>query len=115
MLKKITRLLVVVGVSSIGVLAQTGQDEAEVRRRIIGTWKLVFEEDTLKDGSKTHEFGSNGKGFLMYSADGHMCAVEMNPDRPKWRNPEMPTQGEKASAFDASYGYCGPYEIDTKH
>ena len=63
MLKKITRLLVVVGVFSIGVLAQTGQDEAEVRRKIIGTWKLVFEEDTLKDGTKTHEFGSNGKGF----------------------------------------------------
>ena len=51
----------------------------------------------------------------MYSADGHMCAVLMNPDRPKWRNALKPTQEEKASAFDGSYGYCGPYEIDTKH
>jgi Lipocalin-like domain len=50
----------------------------------------------------------------MYSADGQMCGVEMNPDRPKWRNSEEPTQEEKASAFDGSYGYCGPYEIDTK-
>ena len=115
MTKKITRLLVVVGVLSIGVLAQTGQDEAEVRRRIVGTWKLVFEEDTLKDGRKTHEFGPNGKGFLMYSADGHMCAVEMNPNRPKWKNPAKPTRQEKAEAFDGSYGYCGPYEIDSKH
>ena len=45
-----------------------------VRRKIVGTWKLVLEESTLKDGSKTHDFGPNGKGFLMYSADGHMCA-----------------------------------------
>jgi hypothetical protein len=51
----------------------------------------------------------------MYSADGHMCAVEMNPNRPKWKNPTNPTRQEKAEAFDGSYGYCGPYEIDTKH
>ena len=44
-----------------------------------------------------------------------MCAVEMNPDRPKWKNPANPTQQEKAEAFDGSYGYCGPYEIDTKY
>ena len=30
-------------------------------------------------------------------------------------HPENPTQEEKASAFDGSYAYCGPYEIDTKH
>jgi Lipocalin-like domain len=115
MAKKIIGLLLVVGALSITLLGQNDQDKAEVRRKIVGTWKLVLEENTLKDGSKTHDFGLNGKGFLMYSADGHMCAVEMNPDRPKWRNPEEPTLAEKASAFDGSYGYCGPYEIDTKH
>jgi len=113
-MKKITRLLLAVVALGIGVLAQAGQDEAEIRRKIVGTWKLVFEENTLKDGSKTHEYGPNGKGFLMYSADGHMCAVEMNPNPPKWRNPVRPTQQEKAEAFDGSYGYCGPYEIDMK-
>jgi Lipocalin-like domain len=115
MMKKISRLILAVGALGIAVLAQTGQDEAEIRRKIVGTWKLVFEEDTLKDGSKTHEYGPNGKGFLMYSADGHMCAVEMNPNRPQWKNPVRPTQQEKAEAFDGSYGYCGPYEIDMKH
>ena len=114
MTKKITGF-VLAFVCGIGVLAQAGQDEAKVRRRIVGTWKLVFEENTLKDGSKTHEYGPNGKGYLMYTADGHMCAVEMDPDRPKWADPANPTQQEKAKAFDGSYGYCGPYEIDAKH
>jgi len=115
MMKKIARLVFAMGALGIGVLAQNGQDEAELRRKIVGTWKLAFEEDTLQDGRKTHEFGANGKGFLMYAADGHMCAVAMNPDRPKWKNPANPTQQEKAEAFDGSYGYCGPYELDTKH
>lgn len=105
----------VAGALGIGVLAQTGQEESAVRRKIVGTWKLVFKENTLKNGSKTQDYGPNGKGFLMYSADGHMCAVLMNPDRPKWKNATTPTQQEKAEAFDGSYGYCGPYEIDTKH
>jgi hypothetical protein len=115
MAKKIVGLILALSALSISLLGQTDQDKAEVRRKIVGTWKLVLEENTLKDGSKTHDFGPNGKGFLMYSADGHMCGVEMNPDRPKWRNLVKPTPEEKASAFDGSYGYCGPYEIDTKH
>jgi hypothetical protein len=113
--KKIVGLILALGALSISLLGQTDQDKAEVRRKVVGTWRLVLEENTLKDGSKTHDFGPNGKGFLMYSADGHMCAVEMNPDRPKWRNPAKPTPEEKTSAFDGSYGYCGAYEIDTKH
>jgi len=112
--KQIIGLLLAVCVLCVSLLWQTGKDKVEIRRKIVGTWKLVLTESTLKDGSKRHDYGPNGKGFLMYSADGHMCAVEMDPDRPKWGNPERPTQEEKASAFDASYGYCGPYEMDTK-
>ena len=92
MTKKITGFLLAV-VCGIGVLAQAGQDEAEVRRRIGGTWKLVFEGNTLQDG-KTHEYGPNRKGYLMYTADGRMCAVEKDPHRPKWANPAHPTQQE---------------------
>jgi hypothetical protein len=114
MTKQIIGLLVAVCVLGVGRLGQADNDKAGIRRKIVGTWKLVLEENTLKDGSKTHDYGPNGKGFLMYSADGHMCFVGMDPDRPKWKNPEKPTQEEKASAFDGSYGYCGPYEIDTK-
>jgi len=115
MRKQIIGLFLAVCVLSISLLGQSGNDKAAIRLKIVGTWKLVLTESTLKDGSKRHDYGPNGKGFLIYSADGHMCFVGMDPDRPKWKNPEKPTQAEKASAFDASYGYCGPYEIDTEH
>ena len=42
------------GALNVSLLGQTDQDKAEVRRKIVGTWKLVLEEITLKDGSKTH-------------------------------------------------------------
>jgi Lipocalin-like domain len=90
-------------------------DDSWVRNKIVGTWKLVLAEDTLRDGSSRAIYGLNGQGFLMYSVDGFMCAVLMDPDRPKWANPKNPTQADKASAFDGSYGYCGRYEIDAKH
>ena len=94
---------------------QDASDDSWVRNKIIGTWKLVLAEDTLRDGSTRAIYGLNGQGFLMYSTDGFMCVVLMDPDRPKWANPKKPTQADKASAFDGSYGYCGRYEIDAKH
>jgi hypothetical protein len=100
---------------STSLAQQNASDESWVRNKIIGTWKLVLAEDTLRDGSTRSMYGLKGQGFLMYSADGFMCAVLMDPDRPKWANPKKPTQADKASAFDGSYGYCGRYEIDAKH
>ena len=88
----------------------------EVKQRIVGTWKIVSSEETLKNGKKRFEpeLGPHGIGFLIYSADGHMCAQGMNPDRPAWKNNLKPTDQEKLSAFDGSFAYCGRYEIDAE-
>jgi ketosteroid isomerase-like protein len=37
----------------------------------------------------------------------------MNPDRPRWKDVNKPTEIEKLSAIDGFFGYCGRYEIDT--
>ena len=92
------------------------QSESEIRDRLVGTWKLVSTEESMKDGSTRPypEYGPNGKGFLMYSRDGHMCADLMNPDRSKWADPLHPTAEEKAAAAEGTFAYCGRYEIDVK-
>lgn len=92
------------------------QSESEIRDRIVGTWKLVSTEYTMKDGSTRPypEFGPHGKGFLMYTRDGYMCANLLNPDQPKWADPKKPTTAEKLAAADGSFAYCGRYEIDVK-
>jgi len=92
------------------------QTESEIRDRIVGTWKLAFTEETMKDGTTRPipSFGAHGKGFLMYQPDGYMCADLVNPDRPKWADPVHITPEEKVAAADGTFAYCGGYEIDVK-
>jgi hypothetical protein len=83
---------------------------SNVRAQIIGTWELVSAEEHMTDGSKRpyQDIGASGKGYLMYSADGHICAAGMNPDRPSWRDRNTPT----LRAIEGFFAYCGRYEID---
>ena len=92
------------------------QSESELRDRLIGTWKLVSTEQTLTDGTTRPypQYGTKGKGFLMYSRDGYMCADLSNPDRPKWVDSDKPTTEEKIAAGGGTFAYCGRYEIDFK-
>jgi Lipocalin-like domain len=96
---------------SAAVRAQS--TESEVRKKIVGTWKVVSSEETLKDGSKRPNLhiGLNGKAFLLYSADGYMCAELMNSDRPGWKDKNKPSDDEKLSSFNGFFAYCGRYEI----
>ena len=107
-------MLLVVLLLPTGVLL--AQSESEVRDRLVGTWKLVSTEETMKDGTTRPypEYGPHGRGFLMYSRDGFMCADLINPDRPKWMDAANPSAQEKAAAADGTFAYCGRYEIDTK-
>ena len=89
-----------------------GQSESEVRNRLIGTWKLVSTVETLKNGTTRETFGPHGQGFLMYEADGYMCANEVNPDRPKWGDTDRPTKEEALAAGNSTFAYCGRFEID---
>jgi Lipocalin-like domain len=93
------------------------QSESAIRNRIVGTWKLVSTELTMKDGTTRPypQYGKNGKGFLMYARDGYMCADLVNPERPKWADHNQPTTDEKVAAGEGSFAYCGRYEIDVKH
>jgi hypothetical protein len=111
-----------IGLASIVscLVAQVRKDDgknSEDRAHIIGTWELVSTEERLTNGSKRPylDVGARGKGYLMYTADGHMCAAGMNPDRPAWQDVNKPTETEKVRAMDGFFGYCGRYEIDTLH
>jgi len=51
----------------------------------------------------------------MYSRDGYMCAVLVNPDRPELAAAVHPATEEKAASAAATFAYCGRYEIDVKN
>jgi hypothetical protein len=113
----LTAVLVLTGVCLIA--SEPKKDStASVRARIIGTWELVSTVENMADGSKRpyQDVGPNGRGYLIYAADGHMCAAGMNPDRPTWNDANKPTDAEKLRAIDGFFGYCGRFEIDiTNH
>jgi len=92
------------------------QTESEVRHRIVGNWRLVSAEETMKDGTTRPfpDFGPRAKGFLMYQRDGYMCAELMNPDRHKSADSGQSTPEEKIAATEGSFAYCGRYKINAK-
>ena len=59
-------------------------------------------------------YGARGKGFLMYQADGYMCANLVDPDRAKWADSRRPTHGESIAAGEGTFAYCGRFEIDVE-
>jgi len=93
-----------------------GQTDSDIASQIVGTWKLVSTEETMKDGTTRPfpAFGPRAKGFLIYQRDGYMSAQLMNPDRPKFADSAHVTSQEKPAAADGAFAYCGRYEIDVE-
>jgi Lipocalin-like domain len=74
--------VITIGLASIVscLVAQVRNDDgksSEDRAHIVGTWELVSTEERLTNGSKRPylDVGAHGKGYLMYTADAHMCAA----------------------------------------
>ncbi len=95
-------------------LAQSGAPAVPTVAQLIGSWRLVSVQVTLKDGTvkPDERFGPHARGYIMYAPEGHMCAEIMNPDRPAWKNSDKPTNEEKISSFDGFIAYCGTYKLD---
>lgn len=93
-------------------LAEQVHESRDAQVQFVGTWKLVSTEEKLKDGSSRpyQDVGPRGTGYLIYSADGHMCAELTGADRSKWNVPA--TSAQKVAALDSFSAYCGRYEVD---
>jgi hypothetical protein len=109
--------LLVLNVPGIGqepVQQQVVRGRSSVRDRFVGAWELVSAEFNMKDGSKRPypDVGARGRGYLIYAADGHMCAQLVNTGRSKWKDATHPTDAEKVAAMNGLSAYCGRFEVD---
>jgi len=115
-MKALLRVCCVVLLISSGIasgVAKGKNSSTAVFKPFVGTWRLVLSQERLSDGTvRPYGFGPRAQGYLMYDATGHVCAQVVNPDRPKWRNPDQPTPEEIRTAFDGFGGYCGTYTVD---
>jgi len=81
--------------------------ETAARDQLVGTWELVSAEYMMKDGSKKPyaDVGRNGRGYPIYTSDGHMCAQLVSSERPAWKDATHPTAAEKVAAIDGRSAY----------
>jgi hypothetical protein len=92
------------------------QSRQDIAAQLIGTWHLISTTLTFPDGTMKADpqVGPQPAGYMMYTDTHHMCAIFLNPDRPKWQSPAMPTDQELRSTIDGFGAYCGTYEVNTE-
>jgi hypothetical protein len=83
-------------------------DDAELRKEIIGTWKLVsvvYEDQATKD--RTPVYGEHPKGIQIATPEGRWLALVTAENRPVPKTDE-----ERAQALKTMIAYTGRYRIE---
>lgn len=85
-----------------------------IRHRIIGAWSLREWMIEREDGRRSHPFGEDARGRLLYSAEGQMLAAISRAGRAALSGPAPRRAGadEKSAAFDGYFSYGGRFEIE---
>jgi hypothetical protein len=86
----------------------TVKNDAELRRQIVGTWKLVsvvYEDQTSKE--RTPIYGEHPKGIQIATAEGRWLALMTGEGRGVPKADE-----EYAQAFKTMIAYTGRYRVD---
>jgi hypothetical protein len=97
---------------TLGVLVSStsrAQSKDDIAKQFFGTWRLISFSQRLADG--TIRQSPQTAGYLIYTDTNHVCYMNMDPYRPKWKSPAAPTESEMTSAFNGFGAYCGPFEI----
>jgi len=83
-----------------------------VARSFVGTWRLVSWSQRLTDGTTRHD--PRTVAHIIYTPDGRMCSLGMDPRRSRWQSATSPTPDEALAAAGKSafYAYCANVEVN---
>jgi Lipocalin-like domain len=99
-------LLYVVALLTAPVLARA--DDAELRQKIIGTWKIVsvvYEDQATKE--QTPIYGEHPRGIQIATPEGRWLALMTAENRPVPKTDE-----DRAAALKSMIAYTGRYRIE---
>ena len=92
----------------IAMASSVFADDAELRQKIVGTWKLVsvvYEDQVTKE--RTPVLGEHPRGRQIATADGRWLALVTAENRP------VPTNdAERARALQTMISYTGRYRLE---
>jgi len=80
------RAVTVISLVILGfVLSASDAVAQSAKSQLVGAWTLVAAESVRADGSKVgvSVLGSNPKGTMMFSSEGHFALIQMRADLPK--------------------------------
>jgi hypothetical protein len=83
-------------------------DDVELRRKIVGTWKLVsvaYEDQASKQ--RTSVYGEHPRGIQIATRDGRWLALMTAENRPVPK-----TDADRAQALQTMIAYTGRYRVE---
>jgi len=92
----------------LAVPALARADDAELRRQIVGTWKIVsavLEDQTTKE--RTPVYGEHPRGIQIATPEGRWLALMTAENRPVPK-----TDAERAQALKTMIAYTGHYRVE---
>jgi len=92
----------------LAVPALARADDAELRRQIVGTWKIVsavLEDQTTKE--RTPVYGEHPRGIQIATPEGRWLALMTAENRPVPK-----TDAERAQALKTMIAYTGRYRVE---
>jgi len=104
---------ILLGTTVVMALLSNGAAWAQadgVKKQIVGVWRLVSDTN---DGKKGTAFGSNPKGELIFTANGHYASVNSRSDLPKFAsgNRMQGTAEENKAIVQGSIAHFGTYTV----
>jgi hypothetical protein len=111
-------LIVLLSITILATWAESSNETLEIPGAkddgLVGIWRFVSMEARSPEGQIIYPYGENIFGRLIYTPEGFMSVLLMNPDRPSFSSddPMAGTADEIEAAFRGFDAYCGTYTID---
>lgn len=98
----------------LSVVCWAPSASAQSATDVVGTWTLVSSV-TVKDGTKTDQFGLGAKGSLVLDSTGHFMLTIIGPELPKFasNNRAGGTPEENKAVVSRSIAMIGEYSVST--
>jgi hypothetical protein len=83
------------------------------QQTLVGTWTLVLVDNVLPDGSRTHLYGEQPRGILMFDAGGRYALQIFSAGRPRFaaNDKSKGTPEEYKAAMQGSNAHFGRYTV----
>jgi hypothetical protein len=91
----------------------TSNAAAQTAEHLVGAWAWVSVETTGVDGTKSHPFGPNPGGLVIFDGSGRFAWLISQSGRTKFaaNNREMGTAEENKSTVHGSLAFTGSYVV----